>query len=109
MRHKASKISQLRTWGFMLTLIGMGLMVLGTASVLIWGSGGKLVLFLFFVLGMIVMLGSMAIYFWAGMLSTGSTVITCPSCGKQTKMIGTTDRCMFCKTAITLDPEQATE
>jgi hypothetical protein len=109
MRHKASKISQLRTWGFLLTLAGMALMVLGTAAVLLWGSAGKLILFIFFLLGMITMLGSMAIYFWAGMLSTGSNVIECPSCGKQTKMIGTTDRCMFCKTAITLDPEQATE
>jgi hypothetical protein len=107
MRHKASKISQLRTWGFLLTLIGMGFMVLGTAAILLWGETGKIVLFISFVVGMLIMLGSMAIYFWAGMLSTGSVLIECPSCGKTTKMIGTTDRCMFCKTAITLDPEQA--
>jgi hypothetical protein len=93
----------------MLTLIGMGMMVFGTAAVLLWGAAGKLIMFIFFVLGMITMLGSMAIYFWAGMLSTGSVLIECPTCHKTTKMIGTTDRCMFCKTIITLDPAKASE
>ncbi|GIQ71001.1 hypothetical protein DUZ99_01460 [Xylanibacillus composti] len=109
MRFKSSKLNEFRLWGLVLTLLGLGVMILGTAAVLIWGDNGKIVLFIFMVIGMISVLGSMAIYFWAGVLSTSSVVLQCPECGKQTKMLGKTDRCMFCKTILTLDPEQATE
>jgi hypothetical protein len=60
------------------------------------------------VIGMIAMLLSVGVYFWAGMLSTSSVILECPDCHKQTKMLGKTDRCMFCKTMLTLDPNQAT-
>ena len=61
------------------------------------------------VLGMITMLVSVAIYFWAGMLSTSAVILTCPECARQTKILGKTDRCMYCKTKMTLDPNQATD
>ena len=61
------------------------------------------------VIGMIAMLVSVGIYFWAGMLSTSAVILTCPECGRQTKMLGKTDRCMNCKTKITLDPDKATD
>lgn len=87
---------------------GMGLMILGTAGIVFWGQAGKVVAGIGLVIGLILMLGSLAIYFWAGMLSTSAVQLDCPECGKLTKMLGKTDRCMFCKTILTLDPEQAT-
>lgn len=101
---KTGKINEFRLWGLLLTLAGMGIMILGTAGILLWGRQGQLIAGIFLILGMISMMGSMAIYFWAGMLSTSAVILECPECGKQTKILGTTDRCMFCKTILTLDP-----
>ncbi|ANE45120.1 hypothetical protein SY83_00820 [Paenibacillus swuensis] len=106
---KSSKINEFRLWGLLLTLFGMGLMIMGTAGILLWGQAGKIVAAIFMVFGMISMLVSVGIYFWAGMLSTTATMLQCPECAKPTKMLGKTDRCMFCKTILTLDPDKATE
>lgn len=107
---KSSKINEFRLWGLLMTMIGMGIMVLGTAGLLMWGSSttGKVIAAIFMVLGMISMLISVGVYFWAGMMSTSAVILVCPECNKQTKMIGKTDRCMFCKTILTLDPQKAT-
>ncbi|MNJ66843.1 hypothetical protein D3C77_629580 [compost metagenome] len=82
-------------------------MVLGTAGIVFWGQSGKIVAGIGLVIGLIAMLGSLAIYFIAGMLSTSAVQLECPECHKLTKMLGKTDRCMFCKTILTLDPERA--
>ena len=104
---KSSKINEFRLWGLVLTLTGMGIMILGTAGLVFWGQGAKWIAGVFLVLGMITMLGSVVIYFWAGMLSTSAILLNCPNCGKATKMLGKTDRCMYCKTILTLDPKYA--
>jgi cell division protein FtsW (lipid II flippase) len=105
---KSSKINEFRLWGLLLTLGGMGLMIFGTAGLLIWeGDVGRIIVMIFMVLGMLTMLGSMAIYFWAGILSTSAIILQCPECGKQTKILGKTDRCMYCKTILTLDAQYA--
>ncbi|SMG55988.1 DUF2614 family zinc ribbon-containing protein [Paenibacillus aquistagni] len=106
---RSSKINEFRLWGLLLTMGGMGLMVLGTAGILMWGTNGRLFAAIFMVIGMIALLGSMAIYFAAGMLSTSAMILVCPECGRQTKILGKTDRCMFCRTMLTLDESQATE
>lgn len=108
MLFKSSKINEFRLWGLLLTMGGMGLMILGTAGIVFWGQAGKVAAGIGLVIGLILMLGSLAIYFWAGMLSTSAVQLDCPECGKLTKMLGKTDRCMFCKTILTLDREQAT-
>ncbi|AOZ93509.1 YgzB family protein [Paenibacillus crassostreae] len=108
MRFRSAKINSFRTWGLLLTMIGMGLMVLGTAGIVFWGQAGKIVAGIGLVIGLIAMVGSMGIYFWAGMLSTSAVQLQCPQCGKLTKMLGKTDRCMFCRTILTLDPTVAT-
>ncbi|MDU4697433.1 MAG: DUF2614 family zinc ribbon-containing protein [Paenibacillus sp.] len=105
---KSSKINEFRLWGLLLTMLGMGLMVLGTAGIVFWGQSGKVVAAIGLVIGLIAMLASLGIYFWAGMLSTSAVQLECPECHKLTKMLGKTDRCMFCKTILTLDPAQAT-
>lgn len=107
---KSSKINEFRLWGLVLTLGGMTTMIIGTAGMLLWdGNIGRTILMIFMVIGMLVMLGSVVIYFWAGILSTSAVSLQCPECGKQTKILGKTDRCMFCKTILTLDPDVATE
>ncbi|RAP73862.1 YgzB family protein [Paenibacillus montanisoli] len=106
---KSSKINEFRLWGLLFTLFGMGLMILGTAGIVFWGQAGKVFAAIFMVIGMIAMLASVGIYFWAGMLSTSAIILNCPECGRHTKMLGKTDRCMYCKTKLTLDPAQATD
>ncbi|GAA0410587.1 YgzB family protein [Paenibacillus motobuensis] len=105
---KSSKINEFRLWGLLLTMFGMGLMVLGTAGIVFWGQSGKIIAGIGLAIGLIAMLASLAVYFWAGMLSTSAVQLECPECHKLTKMLGKTDRCMFCKTILTRDPEQAT-
>mgnify|MGYP001173889283 CR=1 FL=1 len=104
---KTSKLNEFRLWGLLLTLLGMFLMILGTAGVLLWGNSGRIVMILFMLLGMISLFGSIVVYFWAGMLSTSALLLECPECSKRTKILGKTDRCMFCKTILTLDPAYA--
>lgn len=102
---KSSKVNEFRLWGLLLTMGGMLLMIVGLAGIVFdWGQIGRIIAIVFAIIGMLSMLFSMIVYFWAGMLSTSATLIDCPECGKQTKLLGKTDRCMFCKTILTVDP-----
>lgn len=108
MRLKTSKVNEFRLWGLLLTLGGMLLMITGLAGIVFeWGKAGRILAATSMVLGGISMLVSMAIYFTAGMMSTSATVLECPECGKHTKMLGKTDRCMYCKTILSFDPKHA--
>lgn len=108
MKLKSSKVNEFRLWGLLLTMGGMLLMIIGLAGIVFkWGVAGQIMAGVFMVIGMISMLVSMAIYFMAGMMSTSAVSLECPECGKQTKVLGTTDRCMFCKTLLTMDPQYA--
>jgi len=105
---KSAKINEFRTWGLLLTMGGLGLMILGTGGIVVFGqNAGKIVAGIFLVIGTIAMVASLFVYFWAGMMSTNTMSIECPECGKRTKMIGKTDRCMFCHTILTFDPQYA--
>jgi Zn-dependent protease with chaperone function len=64
---------------------------------------------LFMLLGLLMVMASTVVYFWVGFLSTKATYVTCPSCNKQTKMLGKLDECMHCKQQLTLDAELATD
>lgn len=106
MQMRSSKVNEFRLWGLMLTMGGMLLMILGLAGIVFnWGEFGRIVAVIFMLIGGIAMLGSMAVYFWAGMLSTSAVMVECPECGKTTKILGRSDRCMFCKTLLSLDPD----
>jgi hypothetical protein len=108
MLFKSSKVNEFRLWGLLLTMGGLLLMIVGLAGIVFnWGTVGRIMAAIFLVIGLISVMGSMAVYFWAGMLSTSAVVIECPECGKPTKLIGKTDRCMFCKTILSLDPVHA--
>lgn len=105
---KSAKINEFRLWGLVFTLVGMGVMIIGTGGIVWWGHAGKIFAAIFMVIGMISLLISCVVYFWAGMMSTSATMLECPECHRPTKMLGKTDRCMYCKTILTLDPAQAT-
>ncbi|WP_040949965.1 DUF2614 family zinc ribbon-containing protein [Gorillibacterium massiliense] len=108
MRLKSSKVNEFRLWGLVLALGGMLIMIIGLAGIVFpWGEAGRILAGVFFVLGLLSLFASTFIYFWAGMMSTSAVVLECPECGKATKMIGKTDRCMFCKTILTTDPSVA--
>jgi K+-transporting ATPase A subunit len=64
---------------------------------------------IFMLVGVLMVIASTVVYFWIGFLSTKATYITCPTCGKPTKMLGSLDECMHCKQVLTLDPNQATD
>jgi len=108
MKWKASKISTLRTWGLLLVMLGLGLCVFGTVGIIMFGQAGKIIAGIFMVIGIIACLFSMGVYFWVGTVSTNAPVIACPECGKNTKMLGETDRCMYCHTILTWNPDKAT-
>lgn len=63
---------------------------------------------LFLIVGLLMVILSSVVYFWVGYLSTKAVYVECPSCGKQTKILGKTDECMFCKQKLTLDKSLAT-
>lgn len=108
MRFKSSKVNEFRLWGLILTMSGLLLMITGTVGIVFkWGTFGQIIAAIFMILGLTSVMVSMGIYFWAGMLSTSAVVIQCPECGKNTKILGKTDRCMFCKTILSLDPAHA--
>jgi xanthosine utilization system XapX-like protein len=110
LRFKSSKVNEFRLWGLLLTMGGMLLMIIGLAGIVFdWGYAGRIIAVICMLIGMVGMLVSMGVYFWAGMLSTSATSIDCPECGRRTKILGKTDRCMFCKTILTLDPQLSTE
>lgn len=108
MKLKSAKINEFRTWGLLLTLLGLGLMILGTGGIVVFGqSTGKIIAGICLVIGTVSLVASLCVYFWAGMMSTNTISIECPECGKWTKMIGKTDRCMFCHTILTFDKQYA--
>lgn len=84
------------------------MMIVGLAGIVYdWGTVGRWFAVFCAVIGAIAMLCSMGVYFAAGMLSTSATVVQCPECDRMTKMLGKTDRCMYCKTILSLDPQHA--
>ncbi|WP_074011212.1 DUF2614 family zinc ribbon-containing protein [Numidum massiliense] len=97
----ASKINKLRTLALMLVFLGVAVMYLG----FLW----KPAMVFFFIIGLLVMFSSFGMYFWAGMLSTQAARVVCPECSRTTKMLGKDDHCMFCKAALSFDPQYAPE
>jgi len=95
----SGKLNKIRTFALLLIFAGVGVMYIG-----FWF---KSLMALFFILGMLFVLASVGIYFWIGILSTQSVQVTCPSCGKQTKILGKKDECMHCKSILSLDPKDA--
>lgn len=101
-----SKINRARTWGLLLVLIGMGIMIVGLVGVVFdWGWFGRILAYISLTLGVLSIMLSMGVYIWAGQLSTNSPVVVCPRCERRTKVVGVTDHCMYCHTTLSFDPK----
>ncbi|WP_051272107.1 DUF2614 family zinc ribbon-containing protein [Shimazuella kribbensis] len=97
----SGKLNKIRTFALLLIFLGVGVMYIGFL-IPSWMA-------LFIAFGMVFVLGSVGIYFWVGILSTQSLRVTCPECGKHTKVLGRRDQCMHCKAILSVDPKDAPE
>ncbi|RPF50534.1 YgzB family protein [Aquisalibacillus elongatus] len=95
----SNKINKIRTVALSLVFAGMIIMYIGLLF-----KEYEWVMVTFMFLGLIAIILSTVIYFWIGMLSTRAVQVICPECGKNTKMLGRVDACMFCKQPLTMDP-----
>lgn len=95
----SSKINRIRSFALGLIFVGFIIMYVG-----IFFRKHPIVMSIFMILGVFAMLASTGIYLWIGMLSTKAVQVTCPSCGKITKILGRVDMCMYCREPLTLDP-----
>src|SRR5699024_12064363 len=94
----SSKINKIRTFALSLIFIGFIIMYVG----LIFKTTEWLMV-TFFILGVIAILLSTAIYLWIGLLSTKAVPIICLTCEKPTKMLGRVDDSMHCIQPLTLN------
>lgn len=95
----SSKINKIRTFALSLIFIGFIVMYGG-----IFFRNSPVVMTIFMIVGLLFIIASTAVYFWIGMLSTKTVQVVCPNCGKQTKVLGRVDMCMYCNEPLTLDP-----
>ncbi len=93
----SGKLNKIRTFALLLIFLGVGVMYLGFLL--------PSLMAVFLAFGMIFVLGSVGIYFWVGILSTQALRITCPVCGKDTKVLGRKDQCIHCKAILSVDPK----
>src|SRR5690625_3659400 len=93
-----SKINIIRSFALSLVFLGFIIMYVGLLF-----KNIEWLMLLFMILGTISIVLSTVVYFWIGMLSTRAVVITCPTCEKQTKMLGRVDACMHCRQPLTMD------
>ncbi|MFD1204429.1 MULTISPECIES: YgzB family protein [Sporosarcina] len=99
MKPYKNKINRIRTFALSLIFIGVVIMYIG-----IFFRSNQFIMLAFMVLGVLAIVGSTVVYAWIGLLSTKAIQIICPSCGKQTKMLGRVDMCGHCREPLTLDP-----
>lgn len=94
----SSKINKIRTFALSLIFIGFVVMYGG-----IFFRNSPVIMTIFMLIGLLFIIASTVVYFWIGMLSTKTVQVICPNCGKQTKILGRVDICMYCNEPLTLD------
>jgi hypothetical protein len=75
-------------------------LMLGSFAVMYLGLFWKPVLPVFFGLGFVILAASILIYFRVGVLSMRIPQVTCPDCGRTTKVLGDEDGCMYCSAPL---------
>lgn len=93
-----SKINKIRTFALLLVFIGFIIMYIGLLF-----KNHPLIMTIFMMLGLLSCIASAIIYFLIGMLSVKAVKVICPTCNRETKMLGRVDICMYCNEALTLD------
>ncbi|MFC4319850.1 YgzB family protein [Litchfieldia salsa] len=96
----SNKINKIRTFALSLIFIGFFVMYGG-----LFFRTSPLIMTLFMIFGLLFIIASTVVYFWIGLLSTRTVQVTCPTCNKQTKVLGRVDMCMYCNEPLTLDRE----
>ncbi|WP_087975116.1 YgzB family protein [Oceanobacillus rekensis] len=94
----SSKINKIRTFALILVFGGILLMYAGILT-----KNIEWLMVIFFLLGLLAVVLSCAVYVWIGTLSLKAVPVVCPSCEKPTKMLGRVDACMHCKQTLTMD------
>ncbi|WP_067728798.1 YgzB family protein [Oceanobacillus damuensis] len=94
----SSKINKIRSFALILVFGGILLMYAGILT-----KNIEWLMVLFFLLGVLMVVLSCAVYVWIGTLSLKAVPVVCPSCEKPTKMLGRVDACMHCKQPLTMD------
>ncbi|MFC4025755.1 YgzB family protein [Oceanobacillus longus] len=94
----SSKINKIRSFALILVFGGILLMYAGILT-----KGIEWLMVIFFLLGVLMVFLSCAVYVWIGTLSLKAVPVVCPSCEKPTKMLGRVDACMHCKQPLTMD------
>jgi len=98
-RKYSSKINKIRSFALGLIFAGFVVMYGG-----IFFRNSPVVMTIFMLFGLLFIIASTIVYFWIGMLSTRTIQVSCPNCGRHTKMLGRVDICMYCDEPLTLDP-----
>ncbi|MFC4767644.1 DUF2614 family zinc ribbon-containing protein [Effusibacillus consociatus] len=80
-------------------------LIFGAFLLMYLGVFVKSLLPYFFVVGLVMITVSIGIYFRMGAISMRIPQVQCPNCGKNTKVLGREDGCMFCRTPIRLDED----
>lgn len=94
----SSKINKIRSFALILVFGGILLMYAGILT-----KNIEWLMVIFFLLGLLAVVLSCAVYVWIGTLSLKAVPVVCPSCEKPTKMLGRVDACMHCKQTLTMD------
>ena len=61
------------------------------------------------VIGSLMILVSVGIYFRVGAMSMKIPAVECPNCHRKTKVMGMEDGCMYCRTPIRLELDENEE
>lgn len=91
------KLNRLRNIALGLVFFGLVIMCGG-----IYFRTHQLIIGILFVIGALCCLISVVLYFYLGMISMRLPQVECPSCKRITKMMGTTDNCMYCKAPVSI-------
>lgn len=94
------RVSRIRNFAIALVMLGFIIMYAG-----IYFHEHKIIMIIGLLIGAVLFVVSTLIYSYIGMLAINQIRVTCPSCQKETRMLGKVDLCMHCNEALTLDKE----
>lgn len=98
------KLNTIRTSSMLAMFLGFIFMYAGLLL-----KSLPLLMVILMLIGFLLVMASGLLYFGIGYLSMRAVRIECPTCGKETKILGKIDRCMHCGQRLTLDPHLATD
>ncbi|HEU4965195.1 MAG TPA: DUF2614 family zinc ribbon-containing protein [Bacilli bacterium] len=95
------KLNKLRNWALGLIFLAFAVMYAGVF--VDWLMPYT------FTLGTLMIVASVAIYFRVGAMSMRIPTVECPNCHRKTKVMDTEDGCMYCRTPLRMELDDAGE